>query len=78
MLASSGGEARSARRRGDAAFGLFSFFSDGMLSTRSRSRGRTFTCSPGFWYFVSRRSRCVSAIAAMIATSRITAAISNG
>ena len=57
---------------------VYSFFSDGMLSTRSRSRGRTFTCSPGFWYFVSRRRRCVSAIAAMIATSRMTAAISNG
>src|SRR6266851_6648908 len=34
------------------------------------------SCSAGFWYFVSLRPRSVSAIAATIATSRITAAIS--
>ena len=44
----------------------------------ARSSRRTRTCSAGSWYLVSLRCRSVSAIAAMIATSRITAAISNG
>ena len=49
-----------------------------MATIRTRSRGRTFTCCAGSWYFVSLRVAGVSAIAATIATSRITAAISNG
>ncbi len=61
-----------------AACDLHSLLSDGMLTSRTRSSRRTFTCAPGSWCFDSLRLRCVSAMAAMMATSSTTAAISNG
>ena len=57
---------------------LIRTFSTGRSRSRTRSCRRTLTCSPGSWCLVSRRTRCVSAMAAMIATRRMTAAISNG
>src|SRR5690606_19358530 len=52
--------------------------SNGMLTTRTRSAAFTATWSPMFWCFVPTRRRSVSAMAAMIATVRMTPAISNG
>ena len=52
--------------------GLFAVY----LEYAQRSLRLTSTCSPGFWYRDSRRSRSVSAIAATIATSSNTPAIS--
>src|SRR5688500_15107878 len=51
-------------------------FSDGMDTISTRSWRRTRTCSAGSWWRLSLRLRSVRAIAAMMATSRITAAIS--
>ena len=55
-----------------------SLLSASILTTRRRSALRTCTCLPGVWYLVISRRRMVSAIAATIATSRITEATSNG
>ena len=54
------------------------FFSTGMDTMRTRSARRTLTWLAGSMYLLSLRRRSVSAIAATIATSRITAAISKG
>src|SRR5581483_4396657 len=51
-------------------------FSTGMATRRTRSSRRTRICSAGACTRVSLRRRSVSAMAAMMATSRITAAIS--
>src|SRR5262245_32412359 len=51
-------------------------FSAGMETSRTRSSRRALTCSPGSWWRLSLRRRSVRAMAAMIATSRITAATS--
>src|SRR5690242_14125611 len=51
-------------------------FSAGMETSRTRSALVARTCSDGSWARVSLRRRSVSEIAAMIATSRITAAVS--
>src|SRR5262249_24456670 len=51
--------------------------SAGSFTIFRRSEALTETCSAGFWYLVSLRLRSVSAMAATIATSSTTAAISN-
>ena len=56
----------------------YGFFSAAMRTSRTRSSRDTRTCSAGFWYLAPSRRRMVSEMAAMIATNRITEAISNG
>src|SRR5690606_38534551 len=50
----------------------------GMSTMRRRSPGRVRTCTPGIWCLVPSRRRKVSVTAAITATVRTTAAISNG
>ena len=57
---------------------IYCFFSASISTSRTRSARFTATWSTGFCALVSGRLRMVSAIAAMIATSRITEAISKG
>src|SRR6266849_3354166 len=52
--------------------------SDMPFTTFSRSPGRTASCVRGSWYLVSLRVRSVMAMAATMATSRITEASSKG
>src|SRR5207244_6801158 len=52
--------------------------SGGSFTMRSRPAFVAASCVAGSWYLVSLRLRCVRAIAATMATSRMTAAISNG
>jgi len=55
-----------------------SALSASIFTSRTRSWRRTLICCAGFWYLLSGRLRMVRAMAATMATSRITAAISNG
>ena len=80
VLEAVGGALDQAEEAGQAVLltGRPGRFSAGIFTTRSRSAFLTVTCCAGFRYLVSGRLRSVSVMAAMMATSRITAANSNG